>query len=95
MTDKNPTANATAETQSDAAPTVVELNRYQQFAVEHPRLSKALTIGGILGTVGGTLLVVTNVRKNSDHVDAAKDHLALAGAEFTEAVSPTSENTDA
>lgn len=92
MTTDNPTT-ATPETQSEEAPTVVQLNRFQQFAVDHPRFTKALLIGGVLGAVGGTSLAVTNVRKNSHHVDAAKDHLALAAGEFTEAVSPTPENT--
>ena len=94
MTDKNPAPAATAETQSDEAQ-VVELTRLQKFTIDHPRLSKGLAIGGALGTVFGVGLAVNNVQKNKHHVDAAKDHLALAGAEFTEAVSPTSENTDA
>jgi hypothetical protein len=92
MTTDNPTT-ATPETKSEETPVVVPLNRYQQFAVDHPRITKALLIGGVLGSIGGASLAVTNVRKNSHHVDAAKDHLALAAGEFTEAVSPTSENT--
>lgn len=95
MTDKNPTTQPAAETTSEEAPTVVQLNRWQQFTLDHPRLSKGLAIGGVLGTVAGASLAVSNVRKNSHRIDAAQEHLALAAGEFTEAVSPTSENTDA
>lgn len=95
MTDKNPTDNATNETPSEEAPTVVQLSRWQQFTLDHPRLSKGIAIGGVLGTVAGASLAVSNVRKNSHRIDAAQEHLALAAGEFTEAVSPTSENTDA
>lgn len=96
MTEKNPTTQPAAETQSqEEAPKVVQLTRWQQYAVDHPRLTKALLIGGAFGAVGGVALGVTNVRKNSHHIDAAQEHLALAAGEFSEAVSPTSENTDA
>lgn len=95
MTDKNPTTQPAAETQSQEEPQVVPLNRWQQFAVDHPRFTKALLIGGAIGAVGGTSLAVNTARKNKHHLDAAQDHLALAAGEFTEAVSPTSENTDA
>lgn len=95
MTDQNPTPAANAETQSDEAPKVVQLSRWQQFTLDHPRLTKALLIGGAIGTAGGVALAANNVRKNSHHIDAAQDHLALAAGEFSEAVSPTSENTDA
>lgn len=94
MTDQNPATAAPTETQSEEAPTVV-LTRLQQFTLDHPRLSKGLAIGGALGTVFGVGLAVNNVQKNKHHIDAATDHLALAAGEFTEAVSPTSENTNA
>lgn len=96
MTDKNPAPQPAAETQSpEETPEVVQLNRWQKFAVDHPRLTKALLIGGAIGAVGGASLAVTNAAKNKHHIDAAQDHLALAAGEFSEAVSPTSENTDA
>jgi len=95
MTDQNPTQQPAAETQSEEAPKVVQLSRWQQFTLDHPRLSKGIAIGGVVGTALGASLAVNNVRKNKHHIDAAQDHLALAAGEFTEAVSPTSENTDA
>jgi len=94
MTDQNNT-NATAETQSTEEPKVVQLTRWQQFTLDHPRLSKGLAIGGVVGTVAGASLAVNTVRKNKHHIEAAHDHLALAAGEFSEAVSPTSEHTDA
>lgn len=94
MTDQNPT-NATAETQSEPETKVVQLNRWQKFTVDHPRLSKGIAIGGVVGTVFGAGLAANNVRKNKHHLTSAKDHLELAAGEFSEAVSPTSENTDA
>ena len=94
MTDQNPT-NATTEPTSQEEPTVVQLSRWQQFTIDHPRLSKGIAIGGVLGTVAGASLAVSNVRKNSHRIDSAKEHLELAAGEFSEAVSPTSENTDA
>lgn len=95
MTDQNPTATPAPETTSEEEPKVVQLSRWQQFAVDHPRFTKALLIGGAIGAVGGVGVVATNVKKNSHRIDSAKEHLELAAGEFSEAVSPTSENTDA
>ena len=94
MTDQNNT-DATTETQSTEEPKVVQLTRWQQFTLDHPRLSKGLAIGGVVGTVAGASLAVNTVRKNKHHIASAKDHLELAAGEFSEAVSPTSEHTDA
>jgi hypothetical protein len=92
MTNENPTVAPT-----EAAPTeesVPKLNRFQVFVLEHPRLSKVAAITGAIGTVGGVALLTSNLKKNSHRIDSAKEHLELAAGEFTEAVSPTSENTD-
>jgi hypothetical protein len=95
MTNQNPApATQPTETTPSEEPVVV-LTRLQSFTLNHPRLSKGLAIGGALGTVFGVGLAANNIQKNKHHVVSAKDHLELAAGEFTEAVSPTSENTDA
>lgn len=95
MTDQN-TAPATqsTETESEETPTP-EQSWLNKVTTNHPRLAKVAAITGAIGTAGFVGLVVNNISKNSHRVEAAKDHLELAAGEFSEAVSPTSEPTDA
>ena len=91
MTDQNPTQTPTdAPTNDDA----VEPTRLQAFVIKHPRASRVLAIGGAVGTVAGVSLLANNLRKNRDHIAAAGEHVAEAVGEFSEAVSPTSQDTD-
>ncbi len=75
-------------------PTTVEETpgRFQTFVTNHPKAAKALGITTAVLAVVGVGTVTNTVRKNRSHLDAGFDHLADAGNEFGEAVSPSPEN---
>lgn len=93
MTENNSTPETPA-TEQDVE-VVVEPNRLQRFVNSHPRASKAVTITGATLATAGVAIVANTVRKNKHHVDNAAQHLSEAGSELSNAVSPTSETTDA
>lgn len=95
MTDQTPPTTDAPEPEVIEADVVVEQNFVQKFANKHPRAAKWIAIIGGTVAVGGGLTVANTMRKNSDHIDAAKDHVLEAGRELSDAVSPTSETTDA
>lgn len=94
MTENNPTATPTEAVVTDAE-VVVEENFVQKFANKRPRLAKYIAIIGGVVAGAATLTVANTMRKNSDHIDAAKDHVLEAGSELSNAVSPAPETTDA
>lgn len=95
MNDQTPPTTDTSTDNVIEAEVVVEQNFAQKFANKHPRATKYIAIVGGVLVAGSTLTLANTVRKNSTHVDAAKDHLLEAGRELSDAVSPTSETTDA
>lgn len=88
MSNKN-SKPETPETQSNDE-VEVEPTRLQKFVTKHPRLSRALAIGGGIGTAVGVATVATNLRRNKHHLDNAVNHVEAAGDEVLSAVAPTS-----
>lgn len=93
MTENNPTA--TTETNEPTAEVVVEQNFVQKFVNTRPRLAKVVAITGAALAVAGVGTVVNTALKNSHHLDNAGALALEAGQELSNAVSPTSETTEA
>ena len=74
---------------------VVVTTRLQRFVIKHPVLARWILIGLTAGTATGAAVTANTVKKNSHHVDAAKEHMLEAGHEISAAVSPTSTETPA
>lgn len=91
MTENNPTP----ATETSDVEVVVEENFVQKFVNKHPRLAKVVAITGGVLAVGGVATVANTARKNSHHLDNAGNLVLEAGSELSNAVSPTSETTDA
>lgn len=93
MTENNPTTEPTVDPVE--AEVVVEQNFVQRFANRRPRAAKIIAITGAALAAVSTVTVARTAAKNRSHVDTALNHVAEAGQELSQAVSPTPDTQDA
>ena len=94
MTEQNPTAPAT-EAETPKVEVDVEPNFLVKDGTKYPRASRAAAIIVGVAAAAGGVTVLNTAKKNRHHIDNAKDHVLEAGSEFSQAVSPNPETTDA